>query len=274
MTLQLSLRQGETRAAQDPRFGLAWLSSAAPGQTAPLVVAVHGSHRDHLATRDAFLPLAESRPLHVLAPLFPEGLTEAGYGDGYKFLSEPGIDYVALLDGMIAGFAAEHGPVQGKPLLFGFSGGAQFAHRYALFRAARLSGLVIAAPGAVTLPRADLPWWPGLAGAAAATGYTPDLPSLRAIPVLVTIGAEDRSPGILRDDPALRHGSAHAGAAGADRIARAQALRRALADQGVAVALIQIPGAGHALLPNVQAALPVMAGWLADLYPTERARRI
>ena len=273
MTLQLSLRQGETRDAQDPRFGLAWLSSAVPGQAAPLVVAVHGSHRDHLATRDAFLPLAESRPLHVLAPLFPEGVTAPGYGDGYKFLSDPGIDYVALLDRMIAGFAADHGPVQGKPFLFGFSGGAQFAHRYALFRAADLSGLVIAAPGAVTLPRADLPWWPGLDGAKAATGHAPDLPSLRRIPVLLTIGAEDRAAGILRSDPSQRDFSAHAGVAGADRIARAQALRQALLDQGIAAALIQIPGAGHALLPNVQAALPVMAGWLADLYPTERTRR-
>ena len=73
----------------------------------PLLIAVHGSGRDNLDTAAA-LPCPRCGRISILAPLFPATEGSIG-GDGYKFLREPGVDYVTLLDRMIERAAADHG---------------------------------------------------------------------------------------------------------------------------------------------------------------------
>lgn len=257
----LSIRLGEETLSADSRFGFGWLGDNLRPD-APLLVAVHGSERDHLATRDAFAELADSHGLNVLAPLFPKGVAEQGYDDGYKFLVEDDIDYIDLLDAMVSQFSAMTGALPARFFLFGFSGGAQFAQRYAVFKAQQLRGLVLAAPGAVTLLDARLEWWPGLAHAERAIGRQPDLEALKRVPVAVTVGCNDVSAGPVRSDPATRNGSLHADAAGDTRLERARRLHQSFSALGGTSLLIEIPDTDHKLLPNAQAASTIIAQWL------------
>lgn len=255
----------------DPRFGFSWLAGNLKPD-APLLVAVHGSERDHLATRDAFAELAASHGLNVLAPLFPKGVAEPGYDDGYKFLVEDDIDYIDLLDAMVSQFYAMTGARPARFFLFGFSGGAQFAQRYAVFKARQLRGLILAAPGAVTLLDSSLEWWPGLAHAERAIGRQPDLEALKQIPVSVTVGRQDLSAGLVRRDPATRNGSLHADAAGDTRLERAQRMHQSLAALGGSSQLIEIPDTDHKLLPNAQAASTTIARWLDAISTSTEVR--
>jgi pimeloyl-ACP methyl ester carboxylesterase len=71
--------------------------------------------------------------------------------------------------------------------LFGFSGGAQFAHRFALFHPGRVRQLFLAAAGWYTMPDASTNWPAGLANAP----LVPDLAGLLAVPTLVIVGRGD-----------------------------------------------------------------------------------
>jgi pimeloyl-ACP methyl ester carboxylesterase len=71
--------------------------------------------------------------------------------------------------------------------LFGFSGGAQFAHRFALFHPGRVRKLCLAAAGWYTMPDASEAWPAGLSDAP----LRPELKKLLAIPTLVFVGRGD-----------------------------------------------------------------------------------
>lgn len=263
--MQADLTKTEIRISPyeaDPRFAYAWHSTARVAG-APLLVAVHGSDRDYVPTIEAFLALADAVPMSVIAPHFPIGAGEPGYGDGYKFLAEAGVDYVAVLLGMIEQFNRQVVATAPEFYLFGFSGGAQFVHRFAYFEASRLSGLVVSAPGAVTLPDPDIEWWPGLTGAEAAIGRPPDLAALLQVPVAITVGNQDVATGLVRRAPSERNGSVHAELAGGTRVDRAESLHNHLVRMGVESQFIRIGGAGHELAANASAACDILGGWLA-----------
>lgn len=255
------LRHGEVALRDDDRFRFAWSTPRAGGRHR-LIVVIHGSERDHVATRDAFSNLARRHNVAVVAPLFPVGAVEPGYGDGYKFLREGDVDYIGLLDRLLAQFRADIADVTSQFVLFGFSGGAQFAQRYSLFRGRDLTGLIIAAPGGVTLPDEQIEWWPGLRGAEAAIGRNVDLRALQAVPMAVIVGQEDLSLGLVSREAGSRDGSAYADIAGTSRLERARTLHRAMTGLGATACLIELPGVGHSLAPNAQAACQVIEGWL------------
>ncbi|WP_310474792.1 alpha/beta fold hydrolase [Sandarakinorhabdus sp.] len=71
--------------------------------------------------------------------------------------------------------------------LFGFSGGAQFAHRFALFHPDRVRKLCLAAAGWYTMPEPGEAWPAGLNNAP----LQPELKKLLAIPTLVFVGSGD-----------------------------------------------------------------------------------
>lgn len=256
----LQVEVGESVLEQDPRFSFAW--SRGENVAAPLLIAVHGSERDHVETRDAFRSLADRHSLNVIAPLFPKNVSEPGYSDGYKFLQETGIDYVVLIDAMIAQFAAMQGRAPSALYLFGFSGGAQFAERYALFDGAKLDGLLLAAPGSVTLLDETIEWWPGLSQAEQIIGRKPDLAAFLKLPIVVLVGSQDLSPGLDRNDPTQKHGSVHAGLAGNSRVDKARALHRSIASSGGNCRYVEVEGAAHKLNPNADAASGILAEWL------------
>ncbi|WP_299428020.1 alpha/beta hydrolase [uncultured Shimia sp.] len=238
-----------------------WWYGLRPAQraNAPVLLLVHGSDRD---VEGMAAPFLEGNDLNVIAPLFPKDVERQDTADDYKFLSESSTDYVALLDA-IRGDAQRFLNVPSTDsYLFGFSGGAQFAHRYALFRAETLCGLIVGAPGAVTLLRPDIQWWPGLAGAEQATGYPPQLAALKRLQISILVGNDDLSQGLVDRPAGSRFGSAQSGMAGATRLARCQSLAEDLAQNGCDVSFTVLPDVGHQLAPCAKAAAYDLRGWL------------
>lgn len=219
-----------------------------PEGAARTLLLVHGSERDPAGMLAAFVPFAERHRLRLVAPLFPASLGEPGNEDGYKFLVEDGVSYLGLADTLLA----EVGAGQGL-LLFGFSGGAQFAHRYLLFNAARVSAAVIGAPGTVTLLDPALPWWTGIADAERVFGRPVDLEALRRTRLLLMVGEADRGSHQIVRRPGDRYWMQGADRAGPTRPDRLRALWRSLAENGVAAEIELVPGAGHALAPMLPA---------------------
>ena len=113
----------------------------------PLVV-VHGTGGDAAETLAALRPHAEretAAPLVLLAPAFETP---------YQFLLP---DADELLIARLDVLAAEVGrPVRRRALLYGMSGGAQFAHRFAQRHPDRVSACAALAAGAWTSPGGEL----------------------------------------------------------------------------------------------------------------------
>lgn len=250
-----------TPLVEDQRFGFAFSSASADQAGLPLVIVAHGSDRDVTGMVTAMREGLGDRGASILAPLFPSTIGGEDHSDGYKFLISGGIDYTALTKAMINNAPAPGGRF-GSVYLYGFSGGAQFAERYALFHSAMLSGLVLASPGSVTLLDETVEWWPGLAGACAAIGISPDLASLRGIPAAIVIGSEDRVVGLVARPPGSPHGSIHEGLAGNSRLERARSLYASFRNSGIETSLHEVEGAAHNLQPVTLKAAEVIARWI------------
>lgn len=222
---------------------------------ARVLVAIHDSLRDNQSLRDRFAEYAESTNTLVVAPLFPAGIEVADDVDAYKYLRFRGIRFDEILLAMVSEVGARYGVPVATFVLFGFSGGAHFAHRFLYVQPARLHALVVAAPGSVTLPGEDHAWWPGLKDFPSIFGRRVDWPSVQRVPVHLIVGAEDTDPnGIVRskDDPNWREG---ADAAGANRVERLRTLYARLRERGADVTLEELPGVAHQAGPVVDAAI-------------------
>lgn len=228
---------------------------------APLLIAAHGSDRDLRGLLDG---LDLGGEVSLLLPYFPERVGGEDVSDDYKFLRGGGADYLALMDAILRDALRHLGQAPRALWLFGFSGGAQFAQRYALVRAGRLDGLILAAPGGVTLLRDDVSWWPGLKGAEAALGEAPDLAGLSRLPTAILIGGEDRAAGLVSRAPGTPFGSGDADLAGLSRQDKARSLRDDLEAHGTPVTYTEISGVGHKLAPCAGAAAQILRGWLDE----------
>lgn len=222
---------------------------------ARLLVAVHDTLRNNQALRDQFSDYAERTNTIVLAPLFPGGIGAPDDLDGYKYLRAGQVHYDELLLAMVAEVAARYGIDAARFSLFGFSGGAHFAHRMLYAHPQRLRMVIAGAPGSVTLPTEDHAWWPGLRDFPAIFGAPVDWASVRAVPTLLVVGADDVNPrGIVNsaDHPNWVEG---ANAAGAHRFERLRTLHAQLAARGCDVSHETLPGVGHVVEPIIESAI-------------------
>src|SRR5687768_10722019 len=135
-----------------------------------LLVVLHDTLRNHQALRESFVQYAERSNTIVLAPLFPAGIGAPEDLDHYKYLRFGDIHYDTLLLAMAAEVAEKYRIDASRFSMFGFSGGAHFAHRFLYVHPERLAALVIGSPGSVTLPTEEHAWWPGLKDFAARFG--------------------------------------------------------------------------------------------------------
>lgn len=242
-------------------FGSDWRYALRPADVAgaPLLIAIHGSDRD---VGGLFSGLGLNGAVSLLTPLFPAQINGEDTGDDYKFLTGGGTDYLRLMDKTLTEAIAQLDTKPSCVWLFGFSGGAQFAQRYALFRANELDGLVLAAPGGVTLLRDDIAWWPGLDGAETAVRARVQRDGLAALRTALFIGGEDHAKGVVDRGPGTRYGSAQSNLAGDTRIDKAKSLYDSLTALGAPVSLTNIPGVGHKLAPCAEAASHLLRHWL------------
>jgi pimeloyl-ACP methyl ester carboxylesterase len=218
----------------DQRFCYALTSPRVPGVARGLLVTVHNSVRWYHANLLGFRAFAERHGLFMLAPIFPAGLLGRDDEDCYKFLLERGVRHDLVLNAMVEEAAQTVGCDGSKFLLHGYSGGAQFVHRYLLLHPGRVRAAAIGAPGAVTLIDDEVDWWGGVRDLHERFGQTLDLDALRRVPIQLVVGENDTEVEPLRVQPPSRFWRSDAERLNASRIDRLQAFRRSLAEAGVA----------------------------------------
>lgn len=241
----------------DPRFS--YCLYVPPGYAErgrpSLLVVLHDTLRNHHALRDAFVEYADRANAIVLAPLFPAGIGAPEDLDHYKYLRFGDVRYDEILLAMAAEVAARYGVDGARFSMFGFSGGAHFAHRFLYVHPERLAALVVGAPGSVTLPTDEYAWWPGLKDFEARFGRPVDWNAVRTVPTLLVVGADDVNPrGIVAsaDHPYWADGG---NAAGGNRVERLRTLHAALAKRQEHVTFEALPGVKHEIEPVVRAAI-------------------
>ncbi|WP_108883222.1 alpha/beta fold hydrolase [Anderseniella sp. Alg231-50] len=158
----------------------------------PPLVAVHGIRREADAQAEFFGERATALGRPVIAPLF-----ERERWPRYQQAVRRGRADLALLRLMTE--LQDTGLWRTKKFdLFGFSGGAQFAHRFAMLHPAVISRLIISSAGWYTFPDdAAFPY--GLAprpgrSASWAPRLTAQLDQFLALPMHVCVGAQDNTP--------------------------------------------------------------------------------
>ena len=210
-----------------------------------LLVSIHGISRNAEEHVAGFAPLAERYGAAIVAPLFPAAEYRRYQRLGVS-VNEARADlaFDRMLDD-----AARLLDVDPLPLrLFGFSGGGQFAHRYALFYPRRVARQVLGAPGWYTFPDPEHRYPLGLRTA------PPEWPKLTfnpgrflRIPTLVLVGEHDdvRDPELNRTRQVDVHQGLNRMERGERWVGAMRALARAYALEP-RVSLEVVPGADHA----------------------------
>ncbi len=211
------------------------------GAGAPLLVMVHGISRNAKAQANAFAEYCERAGVVMAVPVF--GVEARDYQRLGRSGRGPRAD--AALDAVIEEVAMRTGCRASTFHLFGFSGGAQFAHRYALAHPHRVNRCVVVGSGWYTFPnpRARFPY---------GIRKSPDLPGVRfdpqeflRIPITVMVGERDVETTSLRDTPRVNRQQ------GKTRVERAhrwvEAMREAAQKAGLEplVTLETIPEGQH-----------------------------
>lgn len=228
----------EHRLGIDPRTRYLRYRPRETDRRRPPLVCVHGIGRDAHGHLAAFTDWAEATGTELLAPRF-DGRRYRGYQRLRS--SNRTLDPVAALDAIL------DETVGTRPcLVYGFSGGAQFAHRYALVRPQRVAGMALAAAGWYTFPSAAASFPYGLAPGRLPAAATIDFPAFMQVPKCVLVGDRD-----VEREPSLRSNRVLDREQGDNRLARATAWVAAINRAGARAApapacrLVVIPGSGH-----------------------------
>jgi len=221
----------------------AFTTEAASGWS--LAVIVHGSGRDAPRYRDCFKEFAEANRCIVLAPLFPCRVCDENDLSSYKFLIWDGLRFDQVLLDMVREVEQKYQIDAERFLLFGFSGGGQFVHRFFYVHPERLSALSIGAPGVVTLPSDDSDWWVGVQNQKKLFGKGLNWEAMTRVPVQTVIGEDDLDTWEITIAPTSRYWMDGINDTGSNRHDRLQSLRVALEEGGVDVRHDVVPGIGH-----------------------------
>jgi pimeloyl-ACP methyl ester carboxylesterase len=194
----------------------------------PVLVSVHGISRNAREHGRAFAAFAEHYGLAIVLPLF----TKDFYPDFQRLGIDGGRHPDTALDAMLADVGALLGIDAGRFTLFGYSGGAQFAHRYALVNPERVAALVLASAGWYTWPTDERAFPLGLPANPLRPELVCRLDGFLAIPLCVLIGARD-----TERDHSLRRSRWIDRFQGRNRLERARAwfaeLQRIAASRGI-----------------------------------------
>jgi len=169
--------------------------------------------------------MAEQAGTALVAPLFARALFPR-----YQTLArkdarpDPVAAFAALLDALASSLELDLRALRG----FGFSGGGQFLHRYAMAHPQRFSRIVIGAAGWYTFPDPHLPFPYGVGGWSPWTAAS--AAQFLALPVRVLVGSKDN-----RRDPALNCSATIDSRQGRNRVARGRRWVAALREQAAAL---------------------------------------
>jgi pimeloyl-ACP methyl ester carboxylesterase len=218
-----------------------------------MVACIHGISRDAEEQVRLLAPFADRHGFGLLAPVF-----EAEVWSDYQRLGRRGRGPRAdlALQALLAECSPSGLREEGGELLIGFSGGAQFVHRYAMAHARRVRAAVVASAGWYTLPDSDRAYPQGLRVAGDLAGVRFELRALLAVAMRVFVGGAD-----VDRDESLRRSRAIDRRQGRHRVERAErfvrAMERAARKAGVdpRIRLDRLRHAGHSFEACVDAGL-------------------
>lgn len=216
---------------------------------ARLLVAVHGTNRSNQALRELFIPLAERCGLFILSPLFPCGITAPHERDSYKYFTAPSPQYDMLLWSMIGEVEQRYDAAFPRLSLFGFSGGAHYAHRFAYLHPSRVEAVAVCAPGSPTLIDSEHDWWVGVRDFERRFGHPLDIAKLRQVRFHLAVGENDTDASEIIHAPGGAYYMPGANLSGRTRVERLEALAQSLRHAGLAPAFACLPGVGHQIEP-------------------------
>lgn len=251
----------------DPRFAYTLYvpeTILEPGNDVELVVVMHGTGRQFAHYRDAFAEFGRWNNCVVLCPLFPVGVRGDGNRDGFKHLVEGDIRYDRALLDMVDEISDRYGKRFDQFALFGFSGGGQFANRFAYLHPEKLWAVSIGAPGSVTLLDIDRDWWVGLRGFEQQFGKAFNLDALKRVPVHMVVGKADLETWEITHRAGGRHNMPGANDAGKTRPERIRTLKASFEVAGVHVVLDELDNVPHNGMMAVSAVQDFLAAVLRE----------
>lgn len=216
---------------------------------APLVVSVHGIARNAAAHVYRLIANAEHFGLSVVAPLFEK----QSYGQ-YQQLEDQhsGARSDQALINIIEAASEHIVAAYDKILLFGHSGGAQFAHRFAFVHPQRVASAVLVGAGWYTLPDPSQRYPYGLA--APVKGRLEfDATAWIRIPLHVMVGECDvERDGTVRQSALLDRQQGETRLERARRWVEAARKYRDLYEGAAPVTFDVLPGVGHSFVECVE----------------------
>lgn len=220
-----------------------WFRSAHPDDHLPLFVAVHGIRRRAFEQARLFAPIIDSIGGTLIAPLFGKRRFSGYQRLGHR---KKGARADLALQRALADVDRSMQRSGKSVVMFGYSGGGQFVHRYVMAYPRQVQRMAIAAPGWFTLPDIRLSFPQGVKKAGSMPDLNFDAPVFLRIPTMVLVGENDTN----RDD-ALNKRPEIDKRQGRNRLERAfrwvkemkKASARYLCD--TSYELLTVPGCGH-----------------------------
>lgn len=217
---------------------------------APVLVTVHGISRNAHTHVRCYAGLAEQRSVIVVAPRFDK----QRFPD-YQRLGRAGRGERAdrMLDRILAEVGRATGARTDRLHLFGYSGGGQFVHRYAMAYPERVAAMAIGAAGWYTFPDPERRYPYGIKPSPALPDVHVDIGRFLRIPAWVLVGEDDD----VRD-AALRQSDRLDRRQGATRFERGrrwvEAMNAAARARGLAAhyRFIVLPGADHSFSRSIR----------------------
>lgn len=209
-----------------------------------VLVCVHGVSRNALEQIQLLRPYAERFGFALIAPLFEpnvfrdyQRLGRRGHG--------PRAD-LALIRGLTE-IGSTTSLNTNKVAMFGFSGGAQFVHRFALAHSQRVSSMILGAAGWYTMPDTQQPYPYGIRDTKGLGATRLNVRAVSRLSTLVVAGSQDTDVNdseLNRSPRVLLHQGPH-------RLARARSwvegMQGAASRHGTTadIQLRVLPGIGH-----------------------------
>jgi len=208
----------------------------------PVLVCVHGISRNAAEQARIFASVCERRNVILVVPMFT-----AENNKDYQRLGRRGRG--ARSDMLLNSYLAEVASLTGADVtrfrLFGFSGGAQFAHRYVLAHPDRVARAVIAAAGWYTFPDNTRRYPYGIRPGRSLPDVSFNPERFLRVPVHVMVGQRDTGASNLRNGERLDAQQ------GRNRLERARRWVAAMRDAAVRfgiepeIELTEVPDADH-----------------------------
>jgi pimeloyl-ACP methyl ester carboxylesterase len=194
------------------------------GPDAPVLVVVHGISRNGAEMAARFAESPHFAGWTIVAPLFEK----QRFGQYQQMLAQGGqVRSDRAMLNLLDALAKDFGCNTDAPAWFGFSGGAQFCHRFAMLYPQRVAAAYCVSAGWYAMPNEMLPWPFGM-GCGRPADYNPA--AAMAVPITIAVGEHD-----MRIDGSVRQAPMINSIQGDTRIRRAKRWTKAM--QSIAIEL-------------------------------------